>query len=208
MKKIFLFFLVMPFFTFAQQINSANISFSGNNIVKAVADVYMPQSPCFLTNSSLEFDVNQNILTLKVYYGTDTMPIFCSRADTFSLGVLPVGQYTLMLYSFYDDGTQVLPQDFEEVPFEVFPVSSFAEGNENSANLKLIYGFKESVLLLSGENIKQYLVKVYAIDGREILKKITTLPAEISLAGLSKGPYIVQVLNSKFSIKKNLLIIR
>jgi hypothetical protein len=216
MKKNLLFVMMLAASqVFGQSILSLSVLPSiptENDSVFLLAHCAFTSAPC---NQHMDgYDMNGNVFNAWTLHCVGPLTVTCDYTDTFSLGVLPAGNY---VFNFH------LDQGFGEVtctPGIVagpdsslsFTVSPSTSGDEStsSENIFSVYPNPASDYLKIKLNhlITYGSVSLYNIYGRKVIKENISDPAEIlfDVKKYGHGIYFLQIITGKYNSIKKIII--
>lgn len=164
-----------------------------NSFVKIATKVTTPSQGVLVDQS---FSVTQNParISLKICYGSGLLPATHTYVDTFSIGQLPAGVYTLSFKAYMTSANQHCAKiDSNEVISTVnVNAFTFIQKNEDDIVLDVYPNPVQDFLDLhfEGETIELML---YQADGKMLRHGIYSQAQKISLEGFEPGLYYLQV---------------
>lgn len=176
-----------------------------NSFVKIATKVTTP-SQGVLVDQSFSVTQNPSVISLKICYGSGILPASQSYVDTFSIGQLPAGVYSLKFKAYMSSANQHCAKiDSNEVvsTLTVNALTSIYQ-YKDALPLQVYPNPVKDVLYLHTEGAP-FVATIYQTDGKVVKKFSSSLSENIPVEDLQPGLYYLQILDEEKSTVIKLL---
>lgn len=165
---------------------------TSTDFVQLVAQTVFPSSGCDRTRDTVV--INSWEIHVQAFHTLGPLTVICNASDTFSLGQLPAGQYTLIYDLFDDPTTQLL--DSDTLYFSIQQVSTRQKILQYD-NIVVFPNPASSQIIIQPQNEEdKYSFELYSFDGRLITKESNCIGRkELITSDLQKGIYFLAISN-------------
>jgi|JI7StandDraft_1071085.scaffolds.fasta_scaffold20224_2 hypothetical protein len=204
MKPLLLFFGLLSLSLKAQQpaIGSSTIlptSITANSFVKIATKVTTP-SQGVLVDKTFSVTQNPSVISLKICYGSGILPASQSYVDTFSIGQLPAGVYSLRFKAYMSSANQHCAKIDSNEVVSTLTVNALTSLIQNDVVMPLmVYPNPVKDFLYLHTEGAHFVATIYQPDGK-MVKKFSSLGSEkIQVTDLPPGLYYLQIMDEEKS---------